>query len=109
MKFRYTFYFAFRMFQTNKLRTFLTVLGISIGIGTILFLVSLGYGLQSLLLERIASKNALLSIDIKSKEDVLLINDEVLQRISDIKDIEDVIPVTATKGLIRLDDVQRSE
>ena len=106
MKLQYTFYFAFRMFQTNKLRTFLTVLGISIGIGTILFLVSLGYGLQSLLLERIASKNALLSIDIKSKEDVLLINDEVLQRIRDIKDIEDVIPVTATKGLIRLDDVQ---
>ncbi|HAZ16636.1 MAG: hypothetical protein UV70_C0011G0084 [Parcubacteria group bacterium GW2011_GWA2_43_13] len=106
MKLQYTFYFAFRMFQTSKLRTFLTVLGISIGIGTILFLVSLGYGLQSLLLERIASKNALLSIDIKSKEDVLLINDEVLQRIRDIKDIEDVIPVTATKGLIRLDDVQ---
>src|SRR3989338_792986 len=106
MKLQYTFYFAFRMFQTSKLRTFLTVLCISIGIGTILFLVSLGYGLQSLLLERIASKNALLSIDIKSKEDVLLINDEVLQRIRDIKDIEDVIPVTATKGLIRLDDVQ---
>lgn len=106
MKFRYTFYFAFRMFQTNKLRTFLTVLGISIGIGTILFLVSLGYGLQALLLERIASKNALLSIDVKSKEDLLLINDEVVQTFRDMEDIEDVIPVTTTKGLIRLDDVQ---
>src|SRR3989338_1136008 len=106
MKLQYTFYFAFRMFQTSKLRTFLTVLGISIGIGTILFLVSLGYGLQALLLERIASKNALLSIDVKSKEDVLLINDDVVQTFRDIDDIEDVIPVTTTKGLIRLDDVQ---
>ena len=36
-----------RMFRTNRSRTILTILGISVGIGAILFLVSLGYGLQT--------------------------------------------------------------
>ena len=106
MKFQYTFYFAFKMFQTNKLRTFLTVLGISIGIGTILFLVSLGYGLQALLLDRIASKGALLSIDVKSKEDLLFITDEVIEETKKLPGVESVVPVATTKGLIKLDDVQ---
>lgn len=106
MKFQYTFYFAFKMFQTNKLRTFLTVLGISIGIGTILFLVSLGYGLQALLLDRIASQGALLSIDVKSKEDLLFINDEVIEETRALSGVEAVVPVSTTKGLIKLDDVQ---
>ena len=51
---------AGRMFKTRRLRTLLTILGISIGIGTILFLVSLGYGLQRVLLEQIATSDALL-------------------------------------------------
>ena len=44
---------ATRNFKTRKLRTFLTILGIAIGIATTLFLVSLGYGLQKILLEKI--------------------------------------------------------
>ena len=42
-----------RMFRTNRSRTILTILGISVGIGAILFLVSLGYGLQVLILNQI--------------------------------------------------------
>ncbi|MDA3815140.1 MAG: ABC transporter permease, partial [Patescibacteria group bacterium] len=51
-----------RSFKNNRLRTLLTVLGISIGIGAIFFLVSLGYGFQKLILEQIATEDSLLSL-----------------------------------------------
>ena len=106
MNFNYTLYFALRMFQTNKLRTLLTILGISIGIGTILFLVSLGYGLQSVLLERIASKGALLSIDVKSQADVLQITDEHITVLGQVEGVEEVIPVLQAKGLLEANSVK---
>ncbi|MFA6193382.1 MAG: FtsX-like permease family protein [Parcubacteria group bacterium] len=44
-----------RIFFARKGRTLLTVLGMGIGFGAILFLVSLGYGLQGALLQTITS------------------------------------------------------
>ena len=43
------------MFTARRGRTALTILGMGIGFGVILFLVSLGYGLQDALLETITS------------------------------------------------------
>lgn len=56
-----------RSFKNNRLRTFLTVIGISVGISSIFFLVSLGYGFQKVVLERIATSDSLLSIDVFPK------------------------------------------
>ncbi len=56
-----------RSFKNNRLRTFLTVMGISVGISSIFFLVSLGYGFQKVVLERIATSDSLLSIDVFPK------------------------------------------
>ena len=53
-----------RMFKTRPMRTFLTVLGVGVGIGTVLFLVSLGYGLQNVILGRIATADTLLTLDV---------------------------------------------
>lgn len=55
-----------RMFKTRPMRTFLTVLGVGVGIGTVLFLVSLGYGMQHLILGRIATAETLLTLDVTS-------------------------------------------
>lgn len=53
-----------RTFKTRPMRTSLTILGVGVGIGAIVFLVSFGYGLQALLLERITTSESLLSIDV---------------------------------------------
>jgi ABC-type antimicrobial peptide transport system permease subunit len=53
-----------RMFTARRGRTFLTVLGMGIGFGAILFLVSLGYGLQGALLKTITSTGALTALDV---------------------------------------------
>ncbi|MFH0930019.1 MAG: FtsX-like permease family protein [Candidatus Moraniibacteriota bacterium] len=57
-----------RMFTARRGRTVLTVLGMGIGFGAILFLVSLGYGLQEALLNQITSSNSLLALDVSSGE-----------------------------------------
>ena len=57
-----------RMFTARRGRTFLTVLGMGIGFGAILFLVSLGYGLQGALLKTITSTGALTALDVAPNE-----------------------------------------
>ncbi|MBX4201103.1 ABC transporter permease [Candidatus Parcubacteria bacterium] len=47
------FRLATRVFTVKPMRTLLTILGTSIGISTVVFLISLGYGLQYLLLGKL--------------------------------------------------------
>jgi putative ABC transport system permease protein len=57
---------AFGNLTGNKLRTLLTILGIGLGIATIVFLVSLGYGLQQLSLSQLASLEAVNAISVSA-------------------------------------------
>jgi putative ABC transport system permease protein len=57
-----------RIFTARKGRTVLTIFGMGIGFGAILFLVSLGYGLQAALLQTITSSGALTALDVAPNE-----------------------------------------
>jgi len=87
-----------RSFKNNRLRTFLTIMGISVGIASIFFLVSLGYGFQKVVLERIATSDSLLSLDVypevKSDGESGVISDE------DLEDIKKVDGVVKTASII---------
>ena len=81
------------MFKARTSRTLLTVLGMSIGIGAILFLVSLGYGLQKTLLERITTSDSLLTLDVsEAKSGIVTLNGEMIKKISEMPGVEDVSP-----------------
>src|SRR3989344_7381609 len=55
---------SLRVFRTKPARTILTVLGMSVGIGTVVFLVSLGYGLQYILIGNlITSEDSLMTLE----------------------------------------------
>jgi ABC-type antimicrobial peptide transport system permease subunit len=56
------------MFTARSGRTALTILGMGIGFGAILFLVSLGYGLQDALLGTITSSGALTTLDVSPND-----------------------------------------
>jgi len=56
------------MFTARRGRTLLTILGMGIGFGAILFLVCLGYGLQNALIENITTSGALVSLDVLPNE-----------------------------------------
>jgi ABC-type antimicrobial peptide transport system permease subunit len=73
----------------------LTILGISIGIGTIFFLVSLGYGLQKLILENIATQDSLLALDVTQKNEAVNLNQDSIDSIKEIGEITDVFPLVS--------------
>jgi len=50
--------------KRNKMRSILTITGVTIGIAAIVFLVSLGYGLQMLSIKKITSLEALTTVNV---------------------------------------------
>jgi putative ABC transport system permease protein len=87
------FYLSFQNFMNRKSRTLFTILGVAVGIGAILFLVSFGYGLQKILLERIATTESLLTLDVTPSETrIVALDEENLKRISQIENVEKVSP-----------------
>lgn len=95
-----------RMFRTNTSRTILTILGISVGIGAILFLVSLGYGLQQLILNRITTSDALLSLDVTTADaSALKLNKESGERIARVLGVEKMSPMVTTQAQIMVGDI----
>ncbi len=91
MKFIDLFKLATRMFRARTSQTILTICGMSIGIGAILFLVSLGYGLQKTLLERITTSESILTLDVtESKEGTVPLNSETIENIKKMEGVEEV-------------------
>lgn len=95
---------AARMFKTRRLRTFLTILGIGIGIGAILFLVSLGYGLQRILIEEIATSDALLSLDLSTRDELVIpLDKRAVDNLASLPEVSYVSPLVAVPGQISLE------
>jgi len=90
---------SIRNFRNMRLRSVLTVLGIGIGIGAILFLVSLGQGLQRLLIARITTAEALLTLDISpATEKPLPLDRNALSRIEKIVTVTEISPVKSGRA-----------
>lgn len=95
-----------RMFKTRRMRTVLTILGIGIGIGAVLFLVSLGFGLQKILLEEIATSDALLSLDVSTRDEELIpLNKETLDKFRAMPEVSYISPLVSIPGQISLENV----
>lgn len=93
-----------RVFRTNKLRTMLTILGIGVGIGTILFLVSFGFGLQKVILDQVSTADSLLSLDVYSEASSLIeLNKENKEKIANIPGIEKVSAMTLIPAQIEIE------
>lgn len=106
MKFIDLFRLSTRMFKARTSRTLLTVLGMSVGIAAILFLVSLGYGLQKTLLERITTSDSLLSLSItEAKSGIVSLNNEMIKKIQEMPGVEDVSPAFQITTQGRLEDM----
>jgi len=78
MRFKDLFMLSTRMFKARTSRTLLTILGMSVGISAVLFLVSFGYGLQRTLLERITTSDSLLTLDVNEASSGAVILDNAM-------------------------------
>lgn len=100
--------FTVQRFKTRALRVFLTTFGIGIGIAIVFFLVSLGFGLQELVIGRIATSDSLLALEItgSSEQDALIkVNKNSLDEISKIEGVEEYSPLVSTQMQITYKEV----
>lgn len=106
MKFTDIFKLSTRMFRARTSRTLLTILGMSIGIGAILFLVSLGYGLQKTLLEKITTAESLLTLDVTEvKSGVVSLDRGMLEKIKNIDGVAEISPAFQTAAQGKMEDL----
>src|SRR3972149_9252879 len=98
---------SLRMFKARTMRTLLTILGMSVGIAAIIFLVSFGYGLQQTLLQKITTSDALVTLDVTlAKTDgAEKLDNAAIEARKAIPDIADVIPVLDLAGQGKFDDI----
>ena len=98
---------SLRMFKARTMRTLLTILGMSVGIAAIIFLVSFGYGLQRTLLEKITTSDALSSLDVTlgKADGQTVLNNDTLADIKTIPDVVDAIPVLELAGQGKFENV----
>ncbi len=83
-----------RTLITKTSRTFLTILGMGVGIGAVLFLVSLGYGLRQVLIEEITTSKSFVTLDVTyGGTELLQLNRENIDQIEKIENIKEVSPV----------------
>ena len=95
-----------RMFKTKTSRTLLTVLGMGVGISAVLFLVSLGYGLQKTILEKITTSDSLLALDVlKDKSSASVLNPETLEKMREITEVSEIVPISNIKSQGRISEL----
>jgi putative ABC transport system permease protein len=87
-----------RMFRNRPMRTWLTILGISVGTGAVLFLVALGFGLQNIILQKIVFNKALLSLSVTSSNENIILTQDTLRRFRAIPSVTDVAPLARYNG-----------
>jgi len=89
-----------RMFITNPLRTWLTILGMGVGTGAVVVLVGLGFGLQKIIIEQIVFGETLLSLGVSAGSQSIRITDETISSIEDIENVLDAAPLARFPALV---------
>jgi ABC-type antimicrobial peptide transport system permease subunit len=90
---------ALENMQTKKSRTTVTIGGIAIGIGLIVFLVSIGYGLQELVTRNVASLQEMKQTDVSPQVGGMLkLTDTSMNDFKQIPNVEKVLPLISAVG-----------
>ncbi len=90
-----------RMFKTNPMRTWLTILGMGVGTGAVVILVGLGFGLQQIILEQIVFGETLLSLGVSTTgvQSLALTNDTIA-KFENNEMVVDAAPLARFPGLV---------
>lgn len=87
--------------RTKKTRSLVTVLGMSIGVGIIVYLLSLGYGVERLVIGRVAGLDELRMADVSvGTSTTLRMNTDMIQKVQKIPQVSKAIPIISTVGRI---------
>lgn len=92
---------AIKNMRAKPSRTIVTAGGMALGIGTIVFLVSLGYGVERLVIRRVARLEELRQTDVSIQVgNPARLNDQTLARFDDLGNVEHALPLIGVVGRI---------
>ena len=92
---------AYKNMMVKKARSLITIFGMSIGVGAIVLLLSLGYGIERLIINKVAGLNELKMIDVSSGENTTAkLSEEVFKKIKSFKQTDLALPVISVVGRV---------
>jgi len=92
---------AIKNMIVKKTRALITIGGVAIGFGAIVFLVSIGYGLQELVISKVARLDELRQADVSVRAgSKMKINDKILTDIKGITNVAQTLPLIAAVGRV---------
>lgn len=109
MKFRDIIELSFQRFRTRSLRFFLTITGVGIGVGVVFFLVTLGFGLQQIVIGRIVTGDSISTLTATlpdSAAGALAITNDSIGTLKQIEHVDDVSPLLSIPTEISYNDLK---
>lgn len=104
IKFSTLLFLSWRNLWAHRARAFLTIGSVTVGVASILFLLSLGFGLERLVTTQVATFKAFTIIDVPSANlKTSKINQEAINRITQIGHIASVDAIVDLAGRVRLE------
>lgn len=102
---RFLIKFAFKNLMMHKSRSVLTVIGVTVGIAAIVFLVSFAFGVEKLVTGEVTKGNAYKLIDVGTGSvQALRINEETINQLKKIPQVKSIEPTINIGGKAKNDD-----
>ena len=92
---------SFKNVFFKRFRTLITILGVSLGVGFVVLLVSIGYGVEDLVIDEVTKAQNLNQVDVFPKVgSQLKLNDELVEKVSAISGVSKIYKIKNFPGRI---------
>lgn len=92
---------ALKNLLAKKTRSLITIFGMSVGVGIIVLLLSLGYGVERLIISKVATLDELKYIDVSTGGNTALhLDSQILRKINKLAKVTKATPITSLVGRI---------
>lgn len=97
----YIIHLAMRNLAQKKTRSMITILGMSVGVGSIVLLLSIGFGVERLIIRKVAGLNELKLLDVTTGTNTSLhITTDTVATIKKFGEVEKISPVISLVGKV---------
>ncbi len=102
------FYISWKNLKVNRMRSVLTIGGVALGIGIITFLLSIGFGMQRMIVSEVTKDNPINVIDVSNGnlDSIISLNQETVDKVKNIEGVQKVERRVNTGGKIILGESQ---
>jgi ABC-type lipoprotein release transport system permease subunit len=98
---------GYQNLMAKKTRSLITIFGMSVGVGIIVLLLSLGYGIERLIIGKVASLDELKMIDVSIGENTSVhLNNNLIKKINKMVGVAKSIPLISIVGKVTYNKAQ---